>query len=137
MPGAPQAYIRPLQNGFANATRTPYEGTYLYVTAQYDNKGNILSVTDVGRSVNGGKNITKYAYSPDDTVLTTTVKDASGTATVVDSSYDPLGRMTSRSVHNDGAGKPAGWWRLNETDHQSGSSRNSGDQKIAAGGRAR
>jgi len=63
MPGSPQTYIRPLQNGLANATRTPYEGTYLYATAQYDNKGNMVSVSDVGRSVNGGKNVTKYAYS--------------------------------------------------------------------------
>jgi len=63
MPGAPQVYIRPLQTGLANATRTPYEGIYLYATAQYDNKGNVVSVTDVGRSVNGGKNVTQYAYS--------------------------------------------------------------------------
>ena len=82
--------------------------TYYAVDAAGRTWGTNLDFGGLGR-------ITKYAYSPDDTVLTTTVKDASGTATVVDSSYDPLGRMTSRSVHNDGAGKPAGWWRLNET----------------------
>src|SRR5437867_852544 len=63
LPGAPQVYVRPLSSGLANATRTPYDGTYLYATAQYDNKGNVLSVTDVGRSVNGGKNVTQYAHS--------------------------------------------------------------------------
>src|SRR5439155_15434046 len=31
--------------------------------ATYDSKGNVLSVTDAGRTISGGANITRYAYS--------------------------------------------------------------------------
>ncbi len=63
MPGAPQTYLRPQTNGLPVTSRVPYEGTYLYVAATYDSKGNVLSVTDAGRTISGGANITRYAYS--------------------------------------------------------------------------
>lgn len=55
---------------------------------------------------------TTYAYSPDDYVLTQWHTDAAGDVAATDYSYDPLGRMTSQSVHDDSAGQPAGWWPL-------------------------
>jgi len=55
---------------------------------------------------------TTYAYSPDDFVLSVTHADKSGATTSSDASYDPLGRMTSQTVHNDTAGHPVGWWPL-------------------------
>ena len=63
MPGGPQTYLRPQTNGLPVTSRVPYEGTYLYVAATYDSKGNVLSVTDAGRTISGGANITRYAYS--------------------------------------------------------------------------
>jgi RHS repeat-associated protein len=58
---------------------------------------------------------TTYAFSPDDFVLNVTRSDGSGATTSTDASYDPLGRMTSQTVHNDSAGHPAGWWPLTAT----------------------
>ncbi len=63
MPGGLQVYLRSQANGFPVTSRVPYEGTYLYVAATYDSKGNVLSVTDAGRTTSGGTNVTTYAYS--------------------------------------------------------------------------
>ncbi len=50
MPGSPQVYLQPSTSGLIQRSRVPYEGTYLYAAAAYDAKGNLLSVTDVGRA---------------------------------------------------------------------------------------
>ena len=63
LPGGPQTYLRPQMNGLPVTSRVPYEGTYLYVAATYDSKGNLLSVTDAGRTINGGANVTNHEYS--------------------------------------------------------------------------
>jgi RHS repeat-associated protein len=67
MPGAPQIYSQPTSSpagsGLISSSRVPYEGTYLYAVASYDSKGNVLSVTDLGRATAGGANKTNYEYS--------------------------------------------------------------------------
>jgi len=63
MPGGPQLYLQPLASGLIYRTRVPHEGAYLYAEATYDSKGNVLSVTDLGRGADGGSNVTRYTYS--------------------------------------------------------------------------
>src|SRR5262249_49768468 len=61
-----------------------------------------LDATGVNRT-------TSYALSPDDHVTSVRISDGSGAAAAVtDTTYDPLGRATSRTVHNDSAGHPVG-----------------------------
>jgi RHS repeat-associated protein len=59
---------------------------------------------------------TSYVYSPDNAVLSQTVtgSGSSAPAQETDYSYDPMGNMTSQSVHDDPASvaSPAGWWPL-------------------------
>jgi RHS repeat-associated protein len=64
----------------------------------------------------GLKRTTSLTLSADDYVLSTLMSDATG-ATVGrnDAAYDPMGRMTSRTVYNVGSGGPTGWWKLDET----------------------
>ena len=62
IPGAPQIYLQPQTNGLVQRSRVPYEGTYLYALATYDSRGNVLTVSDVGRGTNGGANTTTYTY---------------------------------------------------------------------------
>ncbi len=57
----------------------------------------------------GVARVTTYAYSADDAVLITTRSDASGASDVVDATYDPLGRVTSRTVHNGPALLKTAW----------------------------
>jgi RHS repeat-associated protein len=77
---------------------------------------------------------TSYAFSPDDEVLNTTVKDPHGSQST-DATYDPMGRPTSSTVHLDGAGHPAGWWQLNETSGTSAAdSSGAGQTAIASPG---
>ena len=59
---------------------------------------------------NGLKRTTAFTYSPDDAVLSTTVSDPDG-ASVTDATYDPMGRPTSKTVH-DTSLTPVGRWRL-------------------------
>src|SRR5439155_25495685 len=61
-----QVYVRTRLDGLANATRIPFEGAYLYATAQYDSVGNLVSLTDIGASQNGGRNVTRHEYSQSD-----------------------------------------------------------------------
>jgi len=67
MPGAPQVYFQPTNSpagsGLVRSSRAPSESAFLYAVATYDSKGNVLSVTDTGRSTSGGSNVTTYAYS--------------------------------------------------------------------------
>ncbi|HVB44807.1 MAG TPA: LamG-like jellyroll fold domain-containing protein [Streptosporangiaceae bacterium] len=57
---------------------------------------------------------TTYTYSPDDFPITTAVTSNGTVASVIDNTYDPLGRTTSTSVHDDTAGHPVGWWPLSD-----------------------
>jgi YD repeat-containing protein len=62
----------------------------------------------------GVNRATTYTYTPDDAVLSTRTSATSG-STTVDTAYDAMGRMTSRSVDNAATLSPNGWWKLNET----------------------
>jgi RHS repeat-associated protein len=64
---------------------------------------------------NGLRRTTDLTLSADDTVVATRISDGSGTVARTEATYDPMGRVTSRTVFNDGSGRPAGWWKLNET----------------------
>jgi RHS repeat-associated protein len=62
---------------------------------------------------------TTTSFSPDDFPVNTTVSDASGVLSSIDTIYDPLGRPLSRTVHDDTVlgntgGHPAGWWPLTD-----------------------
>jgi RHS repeat-associated protein len=57
---------------------------------------------------------TSYVFSPDDAVVTTTLSSQSATTQTSDATYDAMGRVTSRTVHNDSPGHPTGWWKLTD-----------------------
>jgi RHS repeat-associated protein len=83
-------------------------------TSQVTNNGStktVLALDAAGRAISstldpGGLNrTTTYDLTPDDYVRTATVKDGAGTvASRTDSTYDPMGRLTSQSVRTDSAG---------------------------------
>jgi RHS repeat-associated protein len=60
---------------------------------------------------------TAYSYSPDDAVLTQALSVAgSSSAAVTDHTYDPMGNLTSRTVHDDNPSlAPSGWWPLSQS----------------------
>ena len=62
----------------------------------------------------GVNRTTRISYTPDDAVATSTSSDAAGATQVTSATYDPMGRVTSRSVYSDAAGHPVGWWPLNQ-----------------------
>src|SRR5262249_51980568 len=57
---------------------------------------------------------TAYSFSPDDFVVNTTVSSGDTVYSSVGKTYDPLGRVTSTTVHDDTAGHPVGWWPLTD-----------------------
>ncbi|MFF4161007.1 LamG-like jellyroll fold domain-containing protein [Streptomyces sp. NPDC001678] len=63
----------------------------------------------------GVNRTTTVSYTPDDRVATSTLSDGSGTTHTTSSAYDAMGNLTSRSVRQDGVGRPTGWWPLNQT----------------------
>ncbi|MGW3983876.1 LamG-like jellyroll fold domain-containing protein [Streptomyces mirabilis] len=81
----------------------------------------------------GVNRTTTVSYTPDDKVATTTLTDGTGTTHTTGSTYDPMGNLTSQSVHEDGVSHPNAWWRL---DQNSGSSvsDNSGNGNTATAG---
>jgi RHS repeat-associated protein len=123
-------------NGLVATVTRKYPATGQSFTVQsntYDAAGNLIKrVTNNGATTttyavdaanrrdsvtldpSGLNRTTTYTYSPDDFVANTTVSNSGGPASSVDATYDPLGRMTSRTVHDDSAGHPAGWWPLTD-----------------------
>ncbi|ROO88264.1 RHS repeat-associated protein [Actinocorallia herbida] len=77
-----------------------------------DTASRVLSTTIDPTGVNRK---TTYAYTPDDLVATSTQSDAGGYPTVTSFSYDPMGRVTKRSVMSDDPGHPVAWWKLDQT----------------------
>lgn len=92
------------------ATRVTNNGT---TTTSYavDAAGRASSVA---LDPTGLNRVTSYTYGPDDFITAIRVADASGTAEATDTTYDALGRITSRTVHDDTAGHPSGWWQLGD-----------------------
>jgi YD repeat-containing protein len=120
----------------ATITRTNAAGTSSFVQESdfYDAAGNLIQkVTNNGATTTkytvdaadrttstvvdpaGVNRITAVAYTPDDRPGTVTHSDGSGATQVTSATYDPMGNLTSHSLYSDGAGHPAGWWRLNQT----------------------
>ncbi|MEV0274754.1 LamG-like jellyroll fold domain-containing protein, partial [Hamadaea sp. NPDC050747] len=110
------------------------DGSQSYVAEQteYDAAGNVIrelsnnnvtetkyTVDAVGRVTGetldpaGVARKTSYTYNNDDLVTAKYYSDNTGYVTGVGSTYDTAGRVTSDWAHTLGAGKPAGWWRLN------------------------
>ncbi|REH51886.1 RHS repeat-associated protein [Kutzneria buriramensis] len=69
------------------------------------------TVTDPG----GLNRTTTVSYTPDDKPAVTTMSDSTGAVRTTTATYDPMGNPTSQSLFTDGAGRPAGWWQLNQT----------------------
>jgi RHS repeat-associated protein len=65
---------------------------------------------------------TAYSFSPDDFVVNTTVSSGGTVYSSIDKTYDPLGRATSVTVHDDSPGHPVGWWPLTDGANAMGSS---------------
>jgi large repetitive protein len=110
------------------------------LTAKQTNNGATTTTATVdaaGRSVSstvdpaGVNRTTSNVYSPDDYVLSTTVADAAG-ASVVDATYDPLGRPTSKTVHVAGGGQPNQWWKLTDSSGTSAANSAAGGQPATA-----
>jgi RHS repeat-associated protein len=123
-------------NGLTAATtRKNAAGTSSFVEENdfYDAAGNLIQkVTNNGASTTkyavdaadrttstvtdpaGLDRITTVSYTPDDQPGTVTRSSASGATQVTSATYDPMGNLTSKSLYTDGAGHPAGWWRLNQ-----------------------
>jgi RHS repeat-associated protein len=89
--------------------RTANNGTTT-TTYTVDAAGRVATTTVDPGAVN---RTTTDTYSPDDAVVSTHTFDAAG-GSVTDASYDPMGRMTSKTVYNDKPGHPTGWWALSE-----------------------
>ncbi len=107
--------------------------TFVQEDNSYDPAGNLTSqvtgdgattaaytVDPAGRTTSatldpaGLNRTTAYTLSPDDTVLATAVSDASGTVARSEATYDPLGRITSRTVYNDGGAKLITTWSVDQ-----------------------
>ncbi|MFC0437396.1 LamG-like jellyroll fold domain-containing protein [Kutzneria buriramensis] len=71
----------------------------------------IQTVTDPG----GLNRTTSVSYTPDDKPAVTTMSDSTGAVRTTAATYDPMGNLISQSLFTDGAGRPAGWWPLNQT----------------------
>ena len=63
----------------------------------------------------GLNRITTVSYTPDDKPASTSMTDSTGANRTTTATYDPMGNLLSQSLHTDGAGHPAAWWRLNQT----------------------
>jgi RHS repeat-associated protein len=119
----------------AKTARTdPTSGaTFVQEDNSYDPAGNLISrvtgdgattttytVDAAGRTTSttldpaGLNRTTAYTLSPDDTVLATAVSDASGTVARSEATYDPLGRLASHTVYNDGGAKLVTRWDLDQ-----------------------
>ncbi|MEU3353172.1 LamG-like jellyroll fold domain-containing protein [Streptomyces sp. NPDC037389] len=72
-------------------------------------------VTATAVDPTGVNRTTTVSYTPDDRIATSTLNDGSGTADTTSSTYDAMGNLTSRSIRQDGVGRPTGWWPLNQT----------------------
>ena len=123
----------------ATVTKTdPHTGQQYVLEADgYDAAGNLTQRTaDNGATVTryqvdaasrttsttldpaGVNRVTQVSYTPDDMAATTTESDSGGSERVTTGAYDPMGNLTEQTVHGDGSGHPAGWWKL---DQKSGS----------------
>ncbi|MFI9384800.1 LamG-like jellyroll fold domain-containing protein [Kutzneria sp. NPDC052558] len=69
------------------------------------------TVTDPG----GLNRTTTVSYTPDDKPAVTTMSDSTGAVRTTTATYDAMGNPTSQSLFTDSAGRPLGWWQLNQT----------------------
>ena len=132
----------------ATVTRSnPATGqSYVLQSNTYDPAGNLTSrVTNNGTTTtnyvvdaadrttsstldpSGLDRTTAYSFNPDDFVVNTTVSSGGTVYSSVDKTYDPLGRVTSTTVHDDSAGHPIGWWPLTD-----GANANANDSPTSA-----
>ncbi|MFG2183231.1 LamG-like jellyroll fold domain-containing protein [Streptomyces abikoensis] len=120
----------------ATITRSDPTGknTFVQQANTYDAAGNLIQqATNNGATVTkstvdaadrvmattvdptGVNRTTTVSYTPDDRIATSTLSDGNGTTHTTSSTYDAMGNMTSRSIRQDGVGRPTGWWQLNQT----------------------
>jgi RHS repeat-associated protein len=119
-----QTYVVPHDNVANQVTETDRYDAAGNLT--YRDNNNTTTVTNytvdaAGRTTlatvdpNGVKRSTSFQYDGDDHILSTKVYDASGAFSTTDATYNTAGQLTSRTVYNDAATHPNGWWQLNET----------------------
>ncbi|THA49427.1 LamG-like jellyroll fold domain-containing protein [Streptomyces sp. A1136] len=134
--GNSTAYTYTDNNLSATVTRTDSTGTKRFVqqSNSYDSAGNVVQqATNNGATVTrstldaasrptsttvdpGGVNrTTTVSFTPDDKPATSTLTDATGASHTTKTTFDPMGNVTSRTLQEDQAGHPAGWWPLNQT----------------------
>ncbi|MEV0726977.1 LamG-like jellyroll fold domain-containing protein [Micromonospora purpureochromogenes] len=129
------SYEYDLNDNVTKVTRTDGVKTYVQEVNNYDAIGNLIS-----RRTNNGATwtthtydpanrltktvlqpfdlhrVTSYQYDADDHPVTT--RDAVGQLETplqtVESTYDPMGRVTSESVSVNHASGPVGWWKMEE-----------------------
>jgi RHS repeat-associated protein len=120
----------------ATITRRDAQGhnSFVQQADTYDSAGNLVrQVTNNGATTTtsaidaadrpssttvdpGGVNrSTAISYTADDEVASSTISDGSGAAHTTSATYDPLGHLTSRTIREDGAGHPTGWWPLSQS----------------------
>ncbi len=117
----------------ATVTKEASGQSYVLQSNTYDPAGNLIQrVTNNGTTTtkyavdaadrttsstldpSGLDRTTAYSFSPDDFVVNTTVSSGSTVYSSVDKTYDPLGRTTFATVHDDSSGHPVGWWPLTD-----------------------
>ncbi|MET8298811.1 LamG-like jellyroll fold domain-containing protein [Streptomyces sp. NPDC005180] len=134
--GNTTAYTYTDNNLNATVTRTDSTGTKSFVQQSntYDAAGNVVQqATNNGATVTkstldaasrptsttvdpaGVNRTTTVSFTPDDKPATSTLTDGSGASHTTKTTFDPMGNVTSRTLQEDQAGRPAGWWPLNQT----------------------
>ncbi|MDJ0383208.1 LamG-like jellyroll fold domain-containing protein [Streptomyces sp. G-G2] len=134
--GNSTAYTYTDNNLSATVTRVDSTGTKTFVqqSNSYDAAGNVVQqATNNGATVtkstldaasrptsttvdpDGVNRTTTVSFTPDDKPATSTLTDASGASHTTKTTFDPMGNVTSRTLQEDAAGHPAGWWPLNQT----------------------
>jgi RHS repeat-associated protein len=99
-------------DGAGNLTGRKTDGDTTNTRYVLDAAGRVTSAT---WDLVGASRTAEVVYSADDAVIGSKLSDSNGIVAVSAAGYDPMGRMTSRTVYNDGSSRALGWWKLNES----------------------
>ncbi|WP_433076607.1 LamG-like jellyroll fold domain-containing protein [Dactylosporangium sp. CA-052675] len=80
-----------------------------------DKEGRLQSTSTYASGAADGSRITNYVYDADSHVISVRNMADGKTLRDVRNTYDPMGRLTSKSIGVDGSSGPTAWWKLDET----------------------